>query len=415
MSEMFGGEEELWDEEEDVFAEIEAAVEKSREVYAETDEAPPVVHADRALPAAYADFEPLEVRPLDSYTMANPEWLWDQRIPLNSVSVIEGHPGIGKSSVIMDLVARMTTGRPWPGEPGHQKNPIRKVLWLTLEDAPSFTLLPRLVAAGGDPKNVLVGTTLPMLGGVRIDAGTLEVNRRRFGRTVIESGADVLVLDPGSAALEDGNSEPIARQVFSGLYQLGERYGVTTLWIRHLAKASGDRSPLMAGIGSIGVAAAARSVLQMIGDEKQMEEGELHCRYLCHVKSNLSKHQPTLSYGIQGKTVPGTEENPIYSTVVNWGGEVGVSARGLNQKNSTGGSARSRKDAVADGLERWFQVKERATTGEVVDKINELAGTNATELRKLGAYWKPFVERCRITEEGQGRARVFVYSELSEK
>jgi hypothetical protein len=381
-------------------------------VSAESGQEPKADKPAHELPKAYEEVKSLPVKCLDEYTMANPEWLWDRRLPLNAVSVIEGHPGIGKSSVLMDLVARMTTGRPWPGEPGHEKHPVRRVLWLTLEDAPSFTLLPRLVAAGGDPKQVIVGTQLPMLGGVRIGQDTLELNRRRFGRTVLESGCDVVVMDPGSATLEDGNSEPIARQVFSGLYHLGEAYGVTTLWIRHLAKASGDRSPMMAGIGSIGVAAGARSVLQLIGDEKQMEDGELHARYLCHVKSNLSQLQATLSYGIQGKTVPGTEEAPIYSTVVNWGGEVGITARALNQKNSSGGTARGKKDMVFEKLEEWFQVKVRATPGEVVSRINELAGTNAQELRKLGAYWKPFRERCEIAEEGSGRAKIFVYSTL---
>jgi hypothetical protein len=328
---MFEGDEVL-DDDDDLWGEVESAVQNAP-VSPERGQETIVDKAPRKLPESYEKVKALPTRCLDDYIMANPEWLWDQRLPLNAVSVIEGHPGIGKSSVLMDLVSRMTTGRPWPGEAGHEKHEVRRVLWLTLEDAPSFTLLPRLVAAGGDPKMVIVGTQLPILGGVRIGQDVIELNRRRFGRTVLESDCDVVVMDPGSASLEDGNSETIARQVFSGLYHLGEAHGVTTLWIRHLAKASGDRSPMMAGIGSIGVAAGARSVLQLIGDEKQMEDGEMHCRYLCHVKSNLSQLQPTLSYGIQGKTVPGTEEEPIYSTVVNWGGETAITARALNQKN----------------------------------------------------------------------------------
>jgi hypothetical protein len=407
---MFEGDEILEDDD-DLWGEVDAAVQNAP-VSPERGQETIVDKAPQELPESYTKVKALPTRCLDDYTMANPVWLWDQRIPKDAVSVIEGHPGIGKSSVIMDLVARMTTGRAWPGEPGHEKHDVLRVLWLTLEDAPSFTLLPRLVAAGGDPKQVIVGTQLPILGGVKIGQDTIELNRRRFGRTVLESKCDVVVMDPGSATLEDGNSETIARQVFSGLYHLGEAYGITTLWIRHLAKASGDRSPLMAGIGSIGVAAAARSVMQLIGDEKQMEDGELHSRYLCHVKSNLSPYQPTLSFGIQGKTVPGTEEEPIYSTVVNWGGETAITARALNQKNSSGGTARGKKDMVFEKLEEWFQVKMRATPAEVVSRINQLAGVNAQELRKLGAYWKPFRERCEIREEGTGRAKVFVYSQL---
>jgi len=168
----------------------------------------------------------------------------------------------------------------------------------------------------------------------------------------------------------------------------------------------------MAGIGSIGVAAAARSVLQLIGDVKQQEEGELHCRYLCHVKSNLSRLQPTLSYGIQGKTVPGTEADPIFSTVVTWGGEVAITAQGLNQKNSSGSSSRGKKDIVMEGLEKWFQVKEKATPGEITDKINELTGKSAQKLSEHRAYWPAFFKKHDIAEEGSTNARVYIYSKI---
>src|SRR6266851_2971574 len=45
------------------------------------------------------------------------EWLWKDRIPLGKLTVIEGPPGVGKSMMVLDLVARLTRDAPWPDGP----------------------------------------------------------------------------------------------------------------------------------------------------------------------------------------------------------------------------------------------------------------------------------------------------------
>ena len=42
------------------------------------------------------------------------EWLWEGRIPLGKVTVIDGDPGTGKSTLTIDLAARVSTGRDMP-------------------------------------------------------------------------------------------------------------------------------------------------------------------------------------------------------------------------------------------------------------------------------------------------------------
>jgi len=42
------------------------------------------------------------------------EWLWEGRIPLGKLTVIDGDPGTGKSALTTDLAARVTTGRQMP-------------------------------------------------------------------------------------------------------------------------------------------------------------------------------------------------------------------------------------------------------------------------------------------------------------
>jgi hypothetical protein len=42
------------------------------------------------------------------------EWLWEGRIPLGKLTVVDGDPGTGKSALTIDLAARVSTGRVMP-------------------------------------------------------------------------------------------------------------------------------------------------------------------------------------------------------------------------------------------------------------------------------------------------------------
>ena len=41
-------------------------------------------------------------------------WLWPNRIPLGAITLLEGDPGQGKSTITYDLAARVSSGRPLP-------------------------------------------------------------------------------------------------------------------------------------------------------------------------------------------------------------------------------------------------------------------------------------------------------------
>ena len=102
--------------------------------------------ADLARPAVkvtrMSDVEPEEVR-----------WLWPGRIPAGKLTVVDGDPKVGKSTSLLELGARVTTGTPMPdGTPVDRGN----VVLLTAEDGLADTVRPRLAAAGADPDRVVV-------------------------------------------------------------------------------------------------------------------------------------------------------------------------------------------------------------------------------------------------------------------
>jgi hypothetical protein len=45
------------------------------------------------------------------------EWLWKGYIPLGEITILEGDPGTNKSSVIIDLAARLSRGQAMPCAP----------------------------------------------------------------------------------------------------------------------------------------------------------------------------------------------------------------------------------------------------------------------------------------------------------
>ena len=76
-------------------------------------------------------------------------WLWDGRIPLGKVTLLEGGPGIGKSTLALDLAARVSRGVALP----LMKAPevaASNVVVFSDDDGLADTVRPRLEAAEAD-------------------------------------------------------------------------------------------------------------------------------------------------------------------------------------------------------------------------------------------------------------------------
>jgi len=76
-------------------------------------------------------------------------WLWDGRIPLGKVTLLEGEPGIGKSTLALDFAARVSRGTPLPLSREAEVGPSN-VLIFSGDDDLGDTVRPRLEAAQAD-------------------------------------------------------------------------------------------------------------------------------------------------------------------------------------------------------------------------------------------------------------------------
>ena len=72
-------------------------------------------------------------------------WLWPGYIPMGKLTVLEGDPGLGKSTLALAIAAAVSRGFALPG--GAPSDPAHVIL-ISYEDALADTLRPRLDAAG---------------------------------------------------------------------------------------------------------------------------------------------------------------------------------------------------------------------------------------------------------------------------
>jgi hypothetical protein len=241
-------------------------------------------------------------------------WIWTGRIPAAKLTILEGDPGLGKSTVA-GAVAAFVTGADTASQqlPGAGAVRSSSVLIASAEDGLADTLVPRLRAAGARLGKI------SFLEG--IDLGRTD-HLFALRREIEADKAALVVIDPLMAYLSgvDSYRDQDVRRVLGQLADVAGATGAGVLMIRHRRKADGPA--IYSGGGSIGIAAAARSVLLLAKNPRA--EGEM---VLASVKLNIGRPAPSLRLRLIGREQP----------VVEWLGETDVAADVLVERRNDGG------------------------------------------------------------------------------
>ena len=227
--------------------------------------------------------ETVEIIRMSDVDTQTVEWLWEPYIPFGKVTIVQGNPGEGKTTLALRLCAACTNRRPFPLMPEHE--PFN-VIYQTAEDGLGDTVKPRLIEAGADLDRVLV---------IDDSEVQLTLSDERIERAIIENNARLVIIDPIQAYLGadvDMNRANEVRPIFMRLGQVAQRTGCAILLIGHLNKAAGMQS-LQRGLGSIDIAAAVRSVM-FIGKLKH----DPTMRILTHEKSSLAPPGVSLAFSL---------------------------------------------------------------------------------------------------------------------
>src|SRR5690349_20798344 len=92
-------------------------------------------------------------------------WLWPRRIPLGKLTVLDGDPGLGKTTVMLDIAARVTRGTAMPDGAVTEES---SVVIATAEDGLGDTIRPRCEAAGANLARVMAITGIESEDGERL-------------------------------------------------------------------------------------------------------------------------------------------------------------------------------------------------------------------------------------------------------
>jgi hypothetical protein len=246
-----------------------------------------------ATPASAADGDaPAVIVPLAGVTPERVRWLWPGRLPAGKLVVVDGDPGLGKSTLLLDLAARLSRGAAMPdGARGDVAGPAGVVI-MSAEDGLADTIVPRLLAAGADLERIVA------LQGVRDGDGerpaALPGDLAALREAIATTSAALVIVDPLVAHLAPATNayrDQDVRRALAPLAALAGETGACVVAIRHLRKAAGDTNPLYRGGGSIGIIGAARVGLLVAADPDDPDR-----RVLAAAKSNLAALPPALGY-----------------------------------------------------------------------------------------------------------------------
>ena len=218
-----------------------------------------------------ADVKMIKMSDVQTQTI---EWLWYPFIPYGKLTIIQGDPGDGKTTLALNIAAKLSNGKGLENEIMTQEPAT--IIYQTAEDGLADTVKPRLENAEADCSKILV---------IDESSKLLSMTDERLEKALIQTNAKVLILDPIQAYLGGGidmNRANEARNITKQLGMLAEKYQCAILLIGHMNKAAGNKA-VYRGMGSIDFFAVARSVL-LVGRVK----GEPDIRAVVQIKNNIA-------------------------------------------------------------------------------------------------------------------------------
>ena len=202
------------------------------------------------------------------------EWLWYPFIPYGKLTIVQGDPGDGKTTFVLNIAANLSNGESLDKDM-KLTEPLN-IIYQTAEDGLADTVKPRLEVAGANCERIVV---------IDEKEKSLSMVDERLEEALKETKARMLILDPIQAYLGNGmdmNRANEARDMTKKLGLLAERTKCAIVLIGHMNKASGNKAAYR-GMGSIDFFAVERSVL-LVG----RVEGEPNTRAVVQIKNNLA-------------------------------------------------------------------------------------------------------------------------------
>ena len=327
------------------------------------------------------------------------EWLWKPFIAFGKVTMIQGDTGVGKTSLMVKIVADCTNGLKPPtqfhGELQEQEKaePLT-TFYVTTENGIEDTLIPMFDLYGGDREHLYYQDE---------DEGHFVLNEDEIRAVVRQFGAKLIVIDPWQEFLDDiaSTSNEKIRAMIRSVQRVAEETGAAVVLCGNFTKARAG-SDLNKGMGGAELTNTLRSLLTVREDPY----GNSHIRILKTTKMSFigkelspvglkQEEDYTVSY-IQWLEYKAEQEERIAKE------KLGRSSggKGSDEKNNENDQEKSRiqkgKDFLLEVLENgpmdsrilYEKARARGISRATLNRAKVLAEVHSKQQGNRSSLWK---------------------------
>lgn len=315
-----------------------------------------------------------------------PQFFWGNRIAKDSITLIAGDSGIGKSQLCLEITKAITDGVRLYDD-GGQNLDTGRVLWACYEDGPVFNY--RLNRAGVD------ATKVGMIHGPMDENG----NPADFGvddiaslEAFVKECGDIkaVFLDPWNHLLDgDENRREDNLAALSPLIAMAERQKVAVIIVAHTSKRQDGGSKDKISGHKI-LTNKVRSILYVA----RMEGGEAVA--VAHAKHNWSKEAETLTFTVG--------ENGFQ-----WMGVSSVDADELSRPKGASKVLDAQswlRSILANGPIPSSELDELAREQGIASKTLQRAKEGVCSSRRMGTSWETYLLNERAPSEQEASTEV---------
>lgn len=324
------------------------------------------------------EFEPLPLVFMSDVPRREVNWLWLKWIPFGKVTLLAGDVDLGKTTLLMDLAARMSVAGKLPDG---RTAPRGNTLILTAEDSLEDTIGPRLDAHGADSTRVVAVHLDELFGKGR--SISLSRDMPALNEAVERVGARLLIIDTldDFTARVDSYKSPEVRQMLHPLGALARETGCAVVCVMHINKNSAETNPRNRVMGSKGYIAYSRSALLVAEDRADRDR-----RYLVRIKGNLSARPEPLAFHFEGNRLT-------------WDGTADVDPEELlapvtESRASVADAVGFLEDLLADGPQPVAEIRSEAKAANIswrtVERAKAILGIsikNGCVVKEPGKGW----------------------------
>ena len=195
----------------------------------------------------------VEILPATSFTVEPIPWIWSNWLARGKLHLLADAPGTGKTTIALSIASTITTGGHWPDGSRAERGDV--LIW-TGEDGIADTLLPRLLAAGGDPTKVHFVSSMQEDSKPRpLDPAAGMPDLVKEARKL--PNLKLVILDPVVAAVSgDSHKNTETRRGLQPVVDLADQLDCAVLGITHLSKNTSGRVNVSLAASPLGLSRA---------------------------------------------------------------------------------------------------------------------------------------------------------------